>query len=196
MACGDQPEEAPWDAAAFEARYQQSPDPWDFATSPYERRRYERIVGALPLPRYGSGYEPGCSIGELTRLLAGRCDRLRSVDVSRTAVARARRRCRDQQGVTLEVASVASDVTVGHDLVVFCEVGYYFTVDELDVVVGRLVEAMVSNADLVACHWLGHSADHRLHGATVHERIDANPSLHRREERLYDGFVLGTWSRD
>ena len=187
----------PWAPAAFEERYRRSPDPWDFTTSDYEQGRYRAILDALPAERYRYGYEPGCSIGELTWHLAQRCDGLRAIDVSETAVAWARERCGALTGVTIEVGSVDRDRARDHDLVVFSEVGYYFTPPQLDAVLERLVDAMVPGADLVACHWLGHSEDHRLHGRTVHEHIAAHDGLvpGPAGQVDHDGFVIGTWRR-
>lgn len=190
-----EPDVAPWSPAAFEERYRRAPDPWAFRSSPYEQRRYERIVAALDRPRYRSGYEPACSVGELTWRLATRCDHLRAVDVSATAVAATRELCRGLPGVEVAVGSVADEATTGHDLVAFSEVGYYFTVTELDAVIDRMVSALVPGGDLVACHWLGHSPDHQLHGSVVHERLAAHPALDRRLHEDHDGFVLDAWNR-
>ena len=57
----------------FEEIYARDPDPWDFATSDYERAKYEATVAALPKTRYARGFEVGCSIGVLSRMLAARC---------------------------------------------------------------------------------------------------------------------------
>ncbi len=185
----------PWSPEAFEDRYRRAADPWDFRSSPYEQDRYDRTVGALARSRYRSGFEPACSVGELTWRLSQRCDHLRAVDVSPTAVAAARELCGGLDGVEFAVGSVQDDASTGHDLVVFSELGYYFDVDELDAVVDRLTQSMEPGADLVACHWLGHSEDHRLHGSTVHERIARHPSLVARLHEDHDRFVLDAWTR-
>ena len=70
----------------FDALYLRSSDPWQLASAWYERRKYAVTVAALPRERYRSGLEPGCSIGELTRLLAPRCDRLMAFDFADAAV--------------------------------------------------------------------------------------------------------------
>ncbi len=64
------------DRSYFETLYSQSVDPWDFRTSPYEQRKYAATLDILSRPRYARALEVGCSIGVLTRLLAGRCDRV------------------------------------------------------------------------------------------------------------------------
>ena len=70
----------------FDVLYEGSSDPWDLRSAWYERRKYAITVAALPRERYRSGLEPGCSIGELTRLLAARCDRLLAFDFAESAV--------------------------------------------------------------------------------------------------------------
>lgn len=183
------------DPALFEPRYRADGDLWHLATSPYELDRYQRTLDVLERPRYRSAYEPGCSVGVLTSLLAARCDRVVAVDVAPTAVALARERCIDVPNVDLRVGSMLDDPGGGHDLVVFSEVGYYVDLDTLGEVVDRLVAALDAGGELVACHWLGHSDDHRLHGDDVHEAIDHHPDLqHLRHER-HEGFRLDTWRR-
>ncbi len=185
----------PWSPEAFEVRYRRDEDPWQFRTSTYEQARYRSVVSCLARPRYRSCFEPGCSVGELTWLLAPRCERLRAVDVSSTAVDAARARCAELEGVDIAVGSILDDPTTGHDLVVMSEIGYYFSSSQLDGVLDRLVAAMVPGADLVACHWTGHSKDHLLSGHHVHQRIAAHDDLALVSEQDHDGFVLGSWVR-
>lgn len=184
----------PWSPAAFEERYRRAADPWDFADSPYEQGRYQAIIDSLPRARYRFAFEPGCSIGELTWRLSQRCDRVLAIDVSETAAAAATERCRQLPGVEVRVGSVADHVATGLDLVVLSEIGYYFTVAELDDVLDRLVGALGPGDDLVACHWTGRSPDHRLSGHTVHERLDAHPGLRAGHHADHDGFLIATFT--
>ena len=161
----------PCAAEAFEARYRDEEDPWDFAGSPSEQARYDAILDVLGPGPFRSAYEPGCSVGVLTARLAHRCHHLRAVDVSPTAVDRARERCDGRPEVTFDVASVAEDRTGDHDLVVASEIGYYFSGAALDGLVDRLVAALLPGGTLLACHWLGHSDDHAVGGRWVHTRF-------------------------
>src|ERR1700728_5343581 len=70
----------------FEAMYQAASDPWGFEDRWYEQRKYAISVAQLPERRYRSGFEAGCSIGVLTRILAQRCDLLLSCDLAEAAV--------------------------------------------------------------------------------------------------------------
>ena len=59
-------------ASYFDGQYAASADPWGFTSRWYERRKYAISVAMLPSARYRSAFEPGCSIGELTAMLAPR----------------------------------------------------------------------------------------------------------------------------
>src|SRR6202041_3697786 len=88
-------------------------------------------VASLPRPRYGSVFEPGCSIGVLTKMLAARCDRLLATDVVPAALDRARNRLADLRHVALEQRAIPEDWPQAmFDLVVLSEIAYYF--DEAD----------------------------------------------------------------
>ena len=100
-------------AAYFEALYAAEQDPWGFATSPYERAKYDHTLAALGGRRFARGLEVGCSIGVLTAALAERCDRLLAVDVAATAVARARERLAAAPGVTVERRSLPEEMPGG-----------------------------------------------------------------------------------
>ncbi len=70
------------DCQYFEDLYAKDPDPWRFASSDYERRKYKVTLAALPRGRYARALEVGCSIGGLTQKLAARCDRLLAIDIA------------------------------------------------------------------------------------------------------------------
>jgi cyclopropane fatty-acyl-phospholipid synthase-like methyltransferase len=115
----------------FDALYAADPDPWRFSTSAYEREKYDATLAALPA-RIGSAFEIGCSIGVLTRRLAERCETLLAVDVAKTALADAQRRCTDQANVTIARMQIPREWPAGHvDAILFSEVLYYLSFDDL-----------------------------------------------------------------
>lgn len=185
------------DPDAFEDLYADDADPWDFATSPYEQGRYQAIAATLRRDRYRAGFEPACSVGELTVRLARQCDRLDALDISPSAVAQAKARCSDEglTNVHLEVGSVVDHAGRGYDLIVFSELGYYFEVPDLEVVLDRVIDALEPGGELVACHWLGSSPDHRLHGDDVHAVIATRPGLVPLGGRRHEGFRIESWLR-
>src|ERR1700761_616569 len=132
----------------FEARYRATPDPWRFASSGYELDRYEATLNALPLAHYGKAYEPGCSIGVLTAHLALRVGHLIACDIAKSAVARAKERCRAFTHVEIQQRDAADAPPAGpFDLIVFSEIGYYFTPDRLRTIVGQLSDQLAPGAD-------------------------------------------------
>lgn len=180
----------------FEEHYRAAGDgdPWAFATSPYEQGRYERTIGCLDRARYRRAFEPGCSIGELTVRLAARCDEVVAFDPAPTALAVARTRLRDTANVELSLAAIPDVWPRGQfELIVLSELGYYFDAAELARIVERVRGSLVSGGQLLAVHWRGHSADHILHGDTVHDVI--LETLERAPVVQLDmpEFVAGRW---
>lgn len=186
-------------ANSFEALYQEAPDPWQFATSPYEQRRYDVALAMLPARRYRRAFEPGSSIGELTARLAPRCDALLAMDCSPTAVRAARERCRDLPNVTVAVGELPGAWPASRfDLIVLSEIGYYFDRADLKSLAERAVASLRPGGTLLALHWRGESEDHVLRGDTVHAIVrgvaDAE-GLTRASHYVEDAFRADVWTR-
>jgi len=49
--------------------------------------------------------------------------------------------------------------------------------------------------EFVAVHWLGDSADHVLHGDTVHELLRTGLSIEWVRGARHPGFRIDTWKR-
>ena len=77
-------------AAYFEELYAADHDPWDLATSAYERDKYEATMAALEGRRFASALEVGCSIGMLTERWPPAATACSRSTCRRAAVARAR----------------------------------------------------------------------------------------------------------
>ena len=180
----------------FEAKYRENSDPWAFASNDYEQNRYSAILHALDHRRYRRAFEPGCSIGILTARLASICGRVDAIDISPTAVRRARQHCAHLSNVSIRCGSLPMDVPVGtFDLLVLSEIGYYFDRQELFQVGSHVAGRLEPSGVLLAVHWLGHSADHLLDGDSVHEilgRLDGL-TLEYSERRV--GFRIDQWVR-
>jgi hypothetical protein len=182
--------------ASFEARYRVNPDPWAFATSFQEIRRYEVTIASLPRPRFRRAFEPACANGELTWRLGTRCDCVVALDCSATAVARARVRCADRSGVAIVVGELPGDWPPGpFDLIVFSELGYYFDRGELAALRDRAVRALVASGVLIGVHWLGKSDDHLLTGDEVHRVLHAGPGRSHVAAYRDATFRLDVWEK-
>jgi Nodulation protein S (NodS) len=181
--------------AYFEDIYRSAPDPWQFETSWYEQRKYALTLAALPERHYRSAFEPGCSIGVLSSLLANRCDQLLATDVVPDVVRRARRRCRQLPWVRIEHLAIPEEWPTGpFDLVVLSEIGYYFDRPTLDDIVSRLLATVTTSATLIAVHWRG-ATNYPLRGDEVHDHLDHRPELERMVHHVEPKFRLDTWIR-
>ena len=170
----------------FEDLYRTDPDPWGFATSPYEQAKYARTLDALgPADRrFARAFEAGCSIGVFTRLLAPRCDDLLAVDASPTAVAHARDRLAAYDHVRVDHRVLPEDLPEGpFDLVVCSELLYYWSADPLRELLARLESLVSPGGSLLAVHWRPQTTTYPLRGDEVH-RILAD------ETRLVHAFGL------
>jgi len=182
--------------AFFEFRYQASIDPWHFESSRYELNRYQATLDFLSRPTYRCAFEPGCSIGVLTAALAQRIDHLIACDIANTAVERAKERCRNFLNVQIYQGDASDGPPVGGlDLIVFSELGYYFSADRLTGVARRMADALKPAGEFVAVHWLGHSPDHVLHGDLVHETLLKCLPCRWIGGARHQGFRIDSWRR-
>lgn len=179
----------------FERLYAVDPDPWSFETSAYERRKYAVTLASLPDHRYRSAYEPGCSIGVLTEQLSARCDHLLATDVVPATVSRAAARLGGHPNVSVECQALPEQwPDGGFDLIVLSELGYYFPLDELDIILDRSLASLDTGGTLVAVHWRG-ATDYPLTGDQVHRRIDSCQRLEREIHHQERCFLLGCWKK-
>jgi 2-polyprenyl-3-methyl-5-hydroxy-6-metoxy-1,4-benzoquinol methylase len=180
----------------FEQMYQRNADPWDFASSTYELERYRATAAALTHRRYRRAFEPGCSIGILTRHLATLCDQVEAMDIAPSAVSRARERCRNLKNVVVRCGALPEATPEGtFDLVVLSEIGYYFSEEQLRSVANSLMERLDRQGVFLAVHWLGRSDDHLLHGNCVHTILGSLDGLLHDRSELHTGFRLDRWTR-
>lgn len=148
------------DAAHFDRLYAANPDPWGFRTNAYERDKYAATLAALPDRRYASALEVGCSIGELTRLLAPRCDALLGLDLSDAALRQAALACAGLASVRFQRAAVPADWPDGPlDLVVLSEVLYFLTPDDLASLARRVLTSLQPDGVAVLVNWTGPTDD-------------------------------------
>ena len=182
------------EAGYFDAVHDRRDDPWGFETRWYEQRKRDVTIASLPDERYAAALEIGCSIGVLTERLTERADDLLAIDVSATAVARARQRLGDRARV--ERVDVIDAFPAGpFDLIVLSEVGYYFGRDGLARVLDEIEEHLADDGVLLACHWRHAVDDYPLTGDEVHDVIRER-ALTMTVEHFERDFVLGVFRRD
>lgn len=169
--------------AYFDRLYAQSADPWQLGERWYEQRKHALTLACLPRPRYRHAFEPGCSVGVLSELLARRCDRVTSTDVAEPALEATRRRLTDvdlHAGVTLLRRSIDDPwPSATFDLVVISEVAYYLQPRTLRAVLDREVPRLPIGATVVAAHWRHAVEDYPLTGDAANAIIGETAGLYR-----------------
>jgi predicted TPR repeat methyltransferase len=166
-------------------------DPWNLATSWYERRKYGLTVACLPRERYDSGFEAGCSIGEMTKLLAARCDALLAVDCAPTAVRTARAKLRECDHVAVAHAVLPAQLPDRtFDLLVASEILYYFTAGDLRRLLDGLISRLRPGGEFVAAHWRASDTSYGYDGFNVHDQLRQRSELDTVVHHEDEIFVL------
>jgi SAM-dependent methyltransferase len=183
----------------FDALYAAAEDPWGFADRWYEQRKYAVTLASLPDERYATAYEPGCSIGVLSALLAGRCDQLLASDGSAAAVERAATRLAACTHVTVEQRLLPEQWPDGtFDLVLLSELLYYFATEDLALVIGSALASVNPGGTLVAVHWRHPAPDHPHTSDQVHAELAQRATAAgcvRLAGHVEDDFLLDVWVR-
>jgi predicted TPR repeat methyltransferase len=140
----------------FEGIFASDADPWNLATSEYERRKFERTIEALNDRRYASALEIGCAHGVLTQRLHQLCDQLLAIDISQTALALAQQRLGTQRGLEFAQMGFPADAPRGlFDLCVMSEVAYYWGAGDLSRAAQWLTDHIVSSGRVMLVHYTG-----------------------------------------
>jgi len=103
-------------------------DPWELETSEFERSKYEQEILILDEPRYERTLEIGCGIGSFTRSLAPISAKVLALDISPTAISRAREAQTNLSSVEFRVQNIIDFDPQSEgpwDLVVMSETIYY-----------------------------------------------------------------------
>ncbi len=175
----------------FEDLYTASPDPWDFATSDYEREKYGHTLAVLGGRHFERALEAGCSIGVFTEQLAPYCGALLAIDASQKAVALAREQLDDTPNVRIERRTLPEEMPEGpFDLIIASEILYYFDRTTMLAALKRLEEALAPGGSLLAVHWRRETKTYPLQGDEVHELIRAHTRLVRTREEATPDYRL------
>jgi trans-aconitate methyltransferase len=183
-------------AKDIEARYRADPDPWGYLASEYERCKYAATLEACGSGPFSCALELGGSIGVFSAMLAPRCERLVTVDVSPTAVGHARRRLAGHLNVKTIVGPIPAAVPrQPFDLVVASEIIYYLSDDELAGTLLLLEETMLVGARLVAVHWRPPGLARPRDAEQAHAALATAPSLTSVHRGETDDYLLEVFRR-
>jgi SAM-dependent methyltransferase len=175
----------------FERLYHESPDPWGYRTSDYEREKYAATLAALPKRSHGLCLEVGCSIGVFTGLLAARCEHVVAIDFSLGALQLAGQHLRGVRNVDLLRTSFPEETPPGSwDLIVCSEILYYLQEPALDEAIGWIETQLAYGASVLAVSWRGVGREEPLLGDEVHDRLAAQLAAWHTLDARRDGYRL------
>lgn len=182
----------------FEKVYEAKDDPWDFENSRYEADKYHATLDALPLEKYESAFEIGCSIGVLTAKLAERCKKLLAVDVSQKALNQAKKRCENLPNVKLEIMQIPKEFPPEtFDLILISEVGYYLTEKDWQAAMKKVFAQLDSKGHVVLVHWTPLVHDYPQTGDAVHDSLAAfgTDKMQHLKSQKNDNYRLDVWEK-
>ncbi|RYG84539.1 MAG: methyltransferase domain-containing protein [Alphaproteobacteria bacterium] len=143
----------PIDPAGFEAMFRKDVDPWNYAASPFEAYKRDRLLKACGDRLYGRGLELACANGETTRRLASRCLRLLAIDASVTVVREAQQRTRHLANVAVRQAVLPGQMPRGpFDLIVASEILYYLRAADMLALLRRIESGLAPGGRVVLLH--------------------------------------------
>lgn len=181
--------------AYFESAYAGAADPWNLVSG-YEQRKYALTIASLPRQTYASVFEPGCSIGVLTGLLATRCDRIIATDGVAAPLAEVARRAPSAE---IGVGTIPADWPPGSfDLVVLSEVMYYLTAADRRRVLDQARDSLLTGGHLLVVHWRHPFEEAECDGDVVHAEVGAfaaEAGWHRLVEHAETDFRLEVFER-
>lgn len=186
----------------FDAMYAANPDPWEVATSWYERRKIDIALASLRRERYSFAWDVACGTGELASRLAGCCDRVLATDLSARAVSLSASRLAPFARVDVAQSSVPhrpEGLDASPDLIVFSEVLYYLHPADRAAAYALADDVAAPHAELLLVNWAPQPEDAYDSGVAVFN--EANDTLNalgwgRLVTHTDIEFVLGCWSRD
>lgn len=152
------------EAEAFFEKLWQRGDPWEFESSEFEQSKYACHLGLLGKRRYTRALELGCGAGAFSRLLAGHADQVVALDISPTAIARARTLGVDPGAIDFRVANVMEydpcaegpwDLVVMSDTIHY--LGWVYSFFEVGWLASQLFAATRDGGHLLLSNTLGES---------------------------------------
>ena len=140
----------------FEGIFASDDDPWDLATSVYERHKFDRTIAVLQDRRYSAALEVGCAHGVLTERLQDVCDNLLAIDISETALRRARERLANRPNVAFANMAFPRQTPTGtFDLCLLSEVAYYWDPGDLALAARWMSDHLVPGGRVLLVHYTG-----------------------------------------
>lgn len=179
----------------FDAMYEESDDPWDYANRWYEKRKRQICMSVLPKMSFTHILEIGCANGFLSELLAERCQKLLCIDANPKAIQLAKLRLEDEPHVEFSQQRIPNQFPEGlFDLIVVSEILYYLTKTEVTECLDKIKISLSTDGVVLSCHWRHPIEGFELNGNSVHELLKNELNLHHSFSLTDPDFVLDVWT--
>ena len=186
------------DAAYFEGIFASDDDPWQLASSTYERAKFDQTIAALGDRRYRRAIEIGCAHGVLTARLLALCKTLLAIDISAAAIAKARLRLGTKQGLPLARMAFPGEAprATGFDLAVLSEVAYYWSNEDLERAAQWLKTHVAPSGYILLVHYTGETDYPQSGDRAVGFLKDAlGEAIAEKRGERHDHYRLDLWQR-
>ena len=140
--------------AIFDLMYRCKKDPWNYSSSAYEKQKYGETLEAISGKKFRRILEVGCAEGVFTDMLSAYAEELLAVDVSKTALERAKRRNCENRHVKFDCINIENECLQGKfDLILCSEVLCYLdTPDRVEKVRDKLTEYLEPGGSILLVH--------------------------------------------
>lgn len=150
----------------FERLYLETPDPWNYQSSDYERHKYEHVLASALKWRSGnvSALEVGCSVGVFSRMLADSFESVTAIDLSKEALAAASRHNRGAKNVRLVHSHLQSfDADEQYDVIFCAEILCYVAQSDVEIVCRQLEKHLSARGIIVLVNGVGSEQENPLY---------------------------------
>src|SRR5258708_2379563 len=135
----------------LEKEFTQRQDPWGYEKSEYERQRFEKLLLLVQSVPHKRVLEIGCAEGHFTQMLGTICQDITALDLSRTALSRAKPRVPKATFIHTTISEM-QNFTKPFDLIICSEILCY--VDKKQEAIDKMAQNtkynLTSNAGLLA----------------------------------------------
>ncbi|HXH09335.1 MAG TPA: class I SAM-dependent methyltransferase [Alphaproteobacteria bacterium] len=175
-------------------------DYWDFEASDYEHSRCLHLLRMIEGKRYARLLEIGCGAGFLTRLLAPYADRIVALDISQTAIDRARALGGGPTAVDFRVMNIMDykpETEGPWDLIVFsdtiCYLGWLYPFFDVAWLAVQLFQATRSGGRLLMANSMTEGEDWLLRPWLIRTYRDlfVNVGYNVEAENIFKGNKKG-----
>ena len=175
-------------------------DPWDIEISDFEQRRCARLVQILSARRYTKVLEIGCATGFFTRFLARVADRTVALDISPTAITRARKTWTGPDSTEFRVGNIIEydpraegpwDLVVMSDMIYF--LGWLYPFFDVAWLAMELFAATSVGGQLLLANCYGGAEDYLMRPSLIRTYRDlfVNVGYQVNSEEVFHGTKNG-----